>query len=1538
LNEAEAYRLYRMGRFEAPDDDPLGGELHIEPELGRSYSSESVPGASVSWRVLEVPSPRISFSSLFAATAYGISYAAAYLTSPSEQVLLCDFRPQMVGRLIVNHTVLSPDRGLVQIPLREGRNLLLVKVLGGVGHGPLWGALLSFMPARKVGATGLVVSPPRATGFFRGSSEEPEAEISFAVGNTSGKDIFDVAIRLGTDSGSEILRSVEVVRAGETKVLLYGLPTDGIAGEEKVKLEVMAGSVKATTSSILPELHPPDHDSTIYLGTGFHCDPVWTNTQSMYNDISLHNVTQYLDLCRADPEFKVILHELDYLKPYFDFFPENRDYLLNLVRQGRVILGGSYSEPNEKNISGEQLVRNILYGKLFASSEFGASPRVYHAWDVFGHIPQLSQILAKTGNTGVVWSKTVKGFPPIFRHMSLDGSTLLHRRVSYGFTTRSFEEMRERAYVGLKEMESLGHKVDLRMDCTDFKPPTAWRLGRAAELKTLLPRIEIADPALFFERIMDEESSGVMVPVTSRDPSQYHIGTSQSRIELKIANRLGEIGLYNAELLSTLASLYGRAYPDAVLDKAWRQLLFNSHHDGISGTSCDISYLDMMQGYREALHLAEEATSSALTFLAAQVETRGSGGFPLLVFNTLNWERTDVVRAVVNFKRAVSGFEVVDDQGESVAFSVLEKEENEGGVRSARIEFIAKGVPSVGYSTFYVRPIDEAKLPEWKSRPGATSIENEYLKVSIDPSRGGGISSILDKKTGKEFVPPDAEHLANEIAALKEKNDRHEPSWEFHTTGERLFSRDFPAEVSVSTSGPVSKIKVTGRLGEKCQLVREIWLRKGIRRIDLRTEIHGYNGEDDLFVALFPTNVEGGAPTYEERFGAVVKHKGRRFLDYRTWRGDAYSDCAIHSSQNFFDYGDTTKVRFVNSDGGTVGSFPLGSVGLVLPHSDEVRQASVELQKALARRGVLTTPCFDDDDASRREGLRGLDSTEPPEKNLDLGNTDFRISVGLGGNNSYSMSVLASVEEDVLKRLRDHVAKIGFDFLLAYDQKVPSGWNPIPVLVIEARSHDHLKKAIDFIVEGLRSGDLILPQHSNLVGPTDVEPQGLSVLNRGNMANSVEPDGTMVLLLKHTSNWSRQHLEGKFVPERKDHVFLYSIYPHEGSWRSARSYRRGWEFNIPLLSAQTDGHEGSLPPKHSFLQVSADNLVLSALKPSGNPVASFQYPASDARQGIILRVYEAEGKGTKAKFTLSLPIESVWRTDLLENRESPLEVNGKSFESDVGAFSVETFEVKVTSGIEGELIPSGPRAAEKLQPIYPRYWKENLGAAPMGYQPVAISIQGSPITEAGGRGTTLNRISVSIVNNYVDRTITGNAVIEAPAGWRVAPEKIWYEIPPLGHRSYGVTFSFSSTRRTGVLKVRLLHEGQVYEDVVEIGEQSKLTYTGGGAVYQDVLKVQIERSVRWQAFLEEDRVIIRVENPYNESVDGGVALITPLETWSSAEVGDYSLLEIGPSLRPFHIPPKSFRTLEFNFDGENPPFWIYAKLFYMGRTDYKRIK
>ena len=401
---------------------------------------------------------------------------------------------------------------------------------------------------------------------------------------------------------------------------------------------------------------------------------------------------------------------------------------------------------------------------------------------------------------GAMWSKGIVGFPPIFYHAALDGTAAVHKRGAYGSWSRDMDTLRSNLYTSFEEFKSYGLDYDARLDAADFKPPTAWIAGRGDYMRRLQPKIDVSGTGgdKFFKNVIEQLKKGEAdIPLTSRDMSYYHQGTALSRISLKTGNRLAENAIISAEKFGTIASLYGATYPDITLDKAWRQLLFGQHHDAITGTINDKSYLDLMQGYRESLELAVEVIDKSVDHIGQFIDTQapsgvGPGAIPIAVFNPLNWGRTDVVRAVVDFGlEPPGGFFITDAVGALVPFEI-ERADRENN--TATVLFLAEKVPEIGYTMYFAVPSDQMPENTVPQKSDGVIIENRFFKLEVDPEKGGGIVSLYDKLKDKEVINI-ANGVGNDLAALRENPTRSEPPWEVYTTGDKKFTSDKPAEV-----------------------------------------------------------------------------------------------------------------------------------------------------------------------------------------------------------------------------------------------------------------------------------------------------------------------------------------------------------------------------------------------------------------------------------------------------------------------------------------------------------------------------------------------------------------------------------------------------------------------------------------------------------------------------------------------------------------------------------------------------------------------
>src|SRR6266851_267788 len=216
--------------------------------------------------------------------------------------------------------------------------------------------------------------------------------------------------------------------------------------------ESTGGRVKAPV-----EITVAETGWTMWMVSHFHYDPVWWNTQGQFTESRLllpdeagrmpdartafELVRLHLDEARRDPDYKFVLAEIDYLKPYFDTHPEDREDLLAFIASGRVeIVGGSYNEPNTNLTSAESTIRNAVYGLAYQREVLGAAPTTSWMLDAFGFDPSYPGLMAAAGLTESSWARgpfhqwgpeKIHGgnrrmqFPADFEWLSPDGNGLL---------------------------------------------------------------------------------------------------------------------------------------------------------------------------------------------------------------------------------------------------------------------------------------------------------------------------------------------------------------------------------------------------------------------------------------------------------------------------------------------------------------------------------------------------------------------------------------------------------------------------------------------------------------------------------------------------------------------------------------------------------------------------------------------------------------------------------------------------------------------------------------------------------------------------------------------------------------------------------------------------------------------------------------------------------------------------------------------------------------------------------------------------------
>jgi len=1499
-------REYLYGRDRILDIDYLagdGGEAAAKPILGNTHENIGLGPKQLAWKAYEredLHGVYLAGKIIYETVQRNcVFYAAAFVEAEHDGPALLDanhsgMKVWVNGEMVWNEPYglpkgvrLSADSRLIN--LKRGENLLLFKFRPGYIADGINFCIrrVHVSPLASEAHLPIALGRVRPLPHFTGSVDEPRQVIEAALVNTS-----HVAVQTTVSASSEELRakdSVEVLcDPGKCTTVRLSLLTPRSKAGKPVSAVVHA-RVYGKQLEVPLEYQagdPPKHDGTAMVLTSFHFDTTYHEEQRVYQMGAFDIMRQYCRLHREDPHFRSTLSEVDYLKPYFDMFPEDRETLLKAFREKRSNPDVMYNQPNEQNCGGEALVRNFLYGQLFHGRVLGDICHCYGPGDVFGHPNQLSQIARKSGCIGLTWDKHIFNFPPFFNHLSLDGSSLPHKRGGAEWN----------------EVRAMG--LSVKTDSIDQTPPTDWH-------HTLVPQVRQAtyyDLMSEIHRACDED--GAHLPVTSRDMSLYHAATAMSRTNLKVGNRLGENVLLTAERFATVAGLLGAKYPEKALDKAWRQILCGQHHDSITGTHNEISYVDLMNSYREALELGSDVLNRSLDYLGRAIDAAGAPQ-PLVVFNPLAWKRTDVVRAKVTPDGAES-FAIQDHRGKNVPFEVTDvRRDKKGGVESATVVFVGKDLPSMGYRAYQVVP-SATKLPGRKSASGV-SIENEFYRVEVDPARGGGMTSLYDKQARREVLNTKTHHTANELAFLHEVPDRQETQHEFYTTGLKLFSGEQRAAVEV-VKGPVSAtIRIRYTMAELCGVVQEITLTKGIQRIDCRVVLLDYQGEDHLFCVTFPVNLKGAVPVFDERFGVVTRNDSKGYLDFRTHRQLMFSDCGVYAANKWMEYGTNALLQMGRN------KYALGMIGLITPKSKTDIAAAEELQRVLVKKGVTCTPWLDKNGPHWGSYLAHMDE--------DLLYTRFRISLGSRGRNAYTKKLLEAQPARVRRAFESRLKKTGYAFLFVKDADLHDPtWPPLPVLIVEANFTRDLDVALEtMLAEFPATATIKLPAEVDVTGESHpVDHYGVAILNEGTYAKSVEKGGVICMMLAHTCRWyggTNNFPEGYLVPENKNHVFRYALYPHAGTWRQANTQRAGHAFNYPLLARETKpAAKPCLPPESPLLEVAPKNVILAAMKPYGNPMAAFERnTVCDPSRGIMLRLYDTEGIDAEATVTFASGIRSAWMADLIEERGDDLPVHDGEASLYVAPFSIETLGF-----VPGKLgRKMGRRTigaeAEPVQPVWVRSWEHDAESMPMGYEAVVCSIAREVVEEDEGR---LLRVKVNAVNDYTDASVSGSAKVVVPEGWAAKPSTIEYRLDPLGHQIAEVRVTRPSASAAGQIKLRYEEDGQVFQDVLEIGGAFEL-------------ELDVEN--------RGDRIVVTVSNPANETVDGEVSMVSPLETWPDSVAGPLSLLEISPRTQGVSVPANGSLTLVFKVSRSVDPglvpldsYWAVAKLMSNGRIKLKR--
>ncbi|MHC0065420.1 alpha-mannosidase [Nostoc sp. UIC 10890] len=634
-------------------------------------------------------------------------------------------------------------------------------------------------------------------------------------------------------------------------------------------------------SEILAPLLKGDQKSKIFLLGHAHLDLAWLWPVSETWNAAQNTFESVLKLQADFPEL-IFCHSTPALYAWIE---EHRPDLFREIQAqvaaGRwEVVGGMWVEPELNLISGESIVRQLLYGQRYIQEKFGKISTIVWVPDTFGFCATLPQFFANAGIEYFVtqklrWNDTTKFDYGAFWWRSPDGSEVFS--LMSAPIGEAIDPVKMASYaLEWQSQTGLSESLWLPGVGDHGGGPTRDMLETAQRWQTspFFPDLEFTTAEKYLQQIVETRfiasvSNYNSPPASPASPApppfptwndelylEFHRGCYTTHADQKRWNRRCENLLYEAELFATLATVScGVTYPKAEIEAAWKQVLFQQFHDILPGSSITQVYTDALPQWQQVEQVGTKILQESLLAIASHItlsEPPKPDSLPIFVFNSLNWQRSEVVSVVLPTSQE---WQIYDTSGKQLVSQFSEP---------STLLFLATEIPPVGYRIFWLSPPSPSSppppplLPDW-------ILENEFLRVVIDPDTGD-LSSVFDKTYQREVLSG----AGNQLQAFKDSGQY----WDAWNIDPNYAQHPLPStnlqSIQWLEPGPVqSRVRVVRQLGES-EFCQDYILQAGSPLLKIATTVN-WQENHVLVKAAFPLNIEADFATYEIPCSAISR-------------------------------------------------------------------------------------------------------------------------------------------------------------------------------------------------------------------------------------------------------------------------------------------------------------------------------------------------------------------------------------------------------------------------------------------------------------------------------------------------------------------------------------------------------------------------------------------------------------------------------------------------------------------------------------------
>lgn len=443
------------------------------------------------------------------------------------------------------------------------------------------------------------------------------------------------------------------------------------------------------------------------------------------------------------------------------------DELTEFMQWGKFGMTAGHSTMHSPKLGFEQVVR-LLWNAREYREQFGINVETLIHDDVPGITWSYPQVLARSGIKYLVagqnlfigggFTQPYDSYP--FYWEGPDGSKILtwSARNSYteGFSTYGLPWLTNDP-VNVSDLQNAldtlagqGYPYDavLVQQAFDNASITAhYNAIRNWNANNDNPKFILATPEEFFEYLVANYEQ--QIPTHSGNwTSIWDVsGVVEPKSEKIVKNSQDEL-LSTEKMWAIASALSLGSYPHSEFNTAWDMALTVDEHSGGGGgwpdyfTQEEVD-LNNQQHYGYALSVQENSLSTRSSVESTLLEALGDvESESIVVFNSLSWSRTDLVRLSVPPTQFDQEFSLQRaDTGTNVSY--------QKDFETGDILFVAKNVPPVGYARFMI--VNEPP-PAFNTSLSidANTLQSSHYRLSV--SEQGQITGIEDLSTGRQMI------------------------------------------------------------------------------------------------------------------------------------------------------------------------------------------------------------------------------------------------------------------------------------------------------------------------------------------------------------------------------------------------------------------------------------------------------------------------------------------------------------------------------------------------------------------------------------------------------------------------------------------------------------------------------------------------------------------------------------------------------------------------------------------------------------------